>query len=421
MLKYSRFLSLVSALFSGLTLIYTGNGLVQVLLWPFKLFAGSWVLFLAIAGGVGALLGIMQKDKKSFLLGLLGTVISLNHIQKVTKPHDGFISAFGDDWEKQIQPERSKFMLSSRYKPIRETPPKISWKRDVIYATHPETGEALFCDIWEPPASTQRTGMALIYIHGGGWHVGSKDRGTRYFFRHLVAQGHVIMDVEYTMAPYTDLFGMLADVKRAIAWIKVNADKYGVNPERIVLAGGSAGGHLALLAAYSADIPELTPEDIEIDTSVRGVISYYGLPDLEVIADRIQMTNGVGTYNRLRERIYTPIAGDPGFIFLNPIDMMVNLFGGTLDEVPERYKLGSPINHIGSHCPPTLLLQGDHDFAGMTQEVRLLHEKLREADVSTIYVEFPDTDHVFDLITPQVSPAAQAATYDVERFLAILL
>jgi acetyl esterase/lipase len=64
-----------------------------------------------------------------------------------------------------------------------------------------------------------------------------KDFGTRPFFRHLVAQGHTVMDVAYRLCPEVDIYGMIGDVKRAIAWIKAEASCYGVNPEKIVLGG----------------------------------------------------------------------------------------------------------------------------------------------------------------------------------------
>ena len=75
-----------------------------------------------------------------------------------------------------------------------------------------------------------------------------KDFGTRSFFRRLASQGHVIMDVAYRLFPETDFMGMVHDAKYAIAWMKANAAVYGVNPDNIVIGGGSAGAHIALLA-----------------------------------------------------------------------------------------------------------------------------------------------------------------------------
>jgi acetyl esterase/lipase len=68
-----------------------------------------------------------------------------------------------------------------------------------------------------------------------------------------------------------------------------------------------------------------------------------------------------------------------------------------------------------------LLLQGAHDMGGMAPDVRRLHRALRQAGATSVYVEFPNTEHGFDLFFPKWSPAAQAATYDTERFLALMV
>ena len=161
-----------------------------------------------------------------------------------------------------------------------EASPEPSWERDIAFWTIPDTERKLLCDLWRP-GNGNVSGLAIIYFHGSAWHMLDKDFLTRPFFRHLVAQGHTVMDVAYRLCPEVDIYGMIGDVKRAIAWMKANASRYGVDPKKIVLGGGSAGCHLALLAAYTPQLPELTPADIEdADLSACGVISYYGPTDL---------------------------------------------------------------------------------------------------------------------------------------------
>jgi hypothetical protein len=89
------------------------------------------------------------------------------------------------------------------------------------------------------------------------------------------------MDVAYRLCPAVDLWEMLGDVQRAIAWLKAQAGEYGLDPGKIVLGGGSAGGHLALLAAYTAGDARFTPPELlGADLSAGGVVSYYGPTDL---------------------------------------------------------------------------------------------------------------------------------------------
>ena len=95
--------------------------------------------------------------------------------------------------------------------------------------------------------------------------------------------------------------------------------------------------------------------------------------------------------------------------------------GGRPDEWPELYRQISPIVHVGADTPPTLQFVGEHDvYVSDSGSVSALHRKLQEVGVPSVYVEFPRTDHAFDLFLPEISPAAQAAMYDVDRFLALM-
>jgi acetyl esterase/lipase len=382
---------------------------------------------LALIGAVGSVLGVLFKDIFTVSVGLFGFVTSLRHVIRVMADHKEFDRIFGEGWETYIPASQRMRMLKARWSPRVPNPPRVPWERDVIIGTNVDCGEPIWVDIWKPPDGVEPTGLGLIYLHGSGWHFTDKDLRTRRFFRHLAGQGHVIMDVAYTLAPNARLRGMVTDVKQAIAWLKTHHDKYGIDPERIVLMGGSAGGHLALLSAYTPNDPAFQLVDLKVETSVRAVISFYGPTDL--IHQHDYMTTSFTRYpshdTRLghallsllerwgRRSRFVPKKGS----FIEPKDLLPNVVGATPEENPEEFHLGSPLHHIGQHCPPTLLLQGTHDFAGMHPDVCRFHRVLREAGVPSILVEFPNTEHAFDILSPSRSPATQAATYDVERFL----
>ena len=78
------------------------------------------------------------------------------------------------------------------------------------------------------------------------------------------------------------------------------------------------------------------------------------------------------------------------------------------------------MTHVDADCPPTLLLQGGHDSIVSAADVRALADRLRAVDVPVVHVEYPQAAHAFDLVLPQISPSAQAALYEVDRFLAVL-
>ena len=97
------------------------------------------------------------------------------------------------------------------------------------------------------------------------------------------------------------------------------------------------------------------------------------------------------------------------------------LLGGHPDECPETYRLFSPVTHVHSGCPPTLLIHGEHDLMAPVKTTRFLHERLTEEKVLTVMHVLPQTDHAFDLIQPKISPSAHNAFYDVERFIALMV
>jgi acetyl esterase/lipase len=378
----------------------------------------------------------------NLLMGGVAAFLSIRFIQRVTAPHLEFETTFGANWRGRINPELRRRLPQRRWPIYQHVSPQPRWERDVAFWTIPGTERELLCDLWFPLDTVSPSGLALIYLHGGAWCVLDKDVGTRPFFRHLCAQGHFVMDVAYRLLPETNIEGMVGDVKRAVAWLKAHAAEYGIDPERIVLAGGSAGGHLALLSGYTPHHPLLTPEDVSgMNLSVRAVISYYGATDFRVSYDYIQggrdprsddITEKT-TRNRFLKRLLPGGDAPDRMNFEKGIPASTYLFPGAPDEVPEWFALVSPVNHAQSGCPATLLLHAGDDFTAPpattdTQTAKLhaavthvLVAKLRAAEVPALCVIFRQAEHGFDLILPQWAPAAQASQYDVAHFLALMV
>jgi acetyl esterase/lipase len=291
------------------------------------------------------------------------------------------------------------------------------------------------CDIWQPPLNVSPSGLAFIYLHGSAFYLLDKDFATRPFFNHLAAQGHVIMDVAYRLSPETDMMGMVQDVKRAIVWMKENADRYEVNPNRVLVAGGSAGGHLALLAAYTASNPSFTPKELESkDVSTCAVISLYGTNDLAALYYHTnQHLTTRATPGRPQKAVPTKMPGwivkkmgkeyhrlglDKDFAHAGAL---APLLGGHPEECPETYALYSPVTHVHSGCPPTLLVHDEDDIMAPVKTTRFLNARLVHEKVLTVMHILPQTDHAFDLILPKISPSAHNLIYDVERFVALMV
>ena len=384
-------------------------------LWLFHIVTGSTAPFLVLLGALGAGLGWIYQAPVAVVAGLLGAGISLFYIFRVTVSQPGFELAFGKDWQRKIPPAQAPRLLSKRWNIGLPRTDEPRWERDLPFWTIPDTDRKLLCDLWQPPKGVVPTGLAFIYVHGGNWYLLDKDFGTRPFFRQLANQGHVIMDVAYRLCPEVDIHGMVGDVKRAVAWMKANAGRYGVHPERIVLGGGSAGGHLALLAAYTPHHSLLTPPDLQgCDLSVRAVVSYYGPTDLRACYEYLDQKRLVGIP---RVEIGLP-ERKKNFADAGRLDILLR---GHLHEVPEAYELASPVTHVQAGCPSTLLIQGEPDVIAPVASTRALYRRLVECGVLAVNIIYPMTDHAFDLVLPQISPPAQAALYYLERFLAFMV
>jgi acetyl esterase/lipase len=272
------------------------------------------------------------------------------------------------------------------------------------------------------------SGLAVVYLHGSAWCMLDKDVGTRPLFRHLAAQGHVIVDVAYRLFPETDLPGMVADAKRALAWVKHHAADLQVRPDRVMVAGGSAGGHLGLLAAYAPEDPALTPAELAgADPRVCGVVSLYGQADLAAHYDHTDQAKTCRPEDPQPDwdappppwmgRLFGP---DAGRLQLVPASRLDWLVGGTPSELPDRYAQLSPLHRVHPGCPPTLLVHGDHDQLAPVVAMRRLQRRLEQAGVPVTGVYLPHTDHGFDLLATTWSPPARTAIHVLERLLAAL-
>ncbi|MFN2160457.1 MAG: alpha/beta hydrolase fold domain-containing protein [Candidatus Promineifilaceae bacterium] len=383
----------------------------------FQLFAVGLAPILALLGVAGALLGWYSGAPVAAAAGLLSALISIASIFLIAAPQPDFATAFGDAWEDTLTPLQKARLMQTRWRPGLPKTSDPIFEQDLVFWTIPGTDRELLCDIWQPPEDIEPSGLAFIYLHGSAWYILDKDVGTRPLFRQLTNQGHVVMDVSYRLVPEVDIYGMVGDVKRAVAWMKENAGQYGVDHGHIVLGGGSAGGHLALLAAYTAADPELTPADLQDrDLSVQGVVSFYGPTDLRATYEHLAQERFIG---------YPLIEiGQPGAATMKKnmpdAGRLDWLLGGHLQDIPEVYALASPVTHVSPDSPPTLLIQGEPDVIAPAAAARELEAALVEAGAPVVNIIYPLANHAFDLLFPQISPPAQSAIYTLERFLALM-
>lgn len=405
--------------------------------WMIKVFVSALSPVLLLIGVVTVFLGWLLNFSPAIVVVGPSSFFYFIHIITITRsPHSstGFEKIFGEKFENNVPKERASRFLSSRYVFLLPNSPNPILTQNISFYTIANSDRELLCDIWQPPKNVTRSGLAFIYLHGSAWTSLDKDCGTRTFFRHLTAQGHTVMDVAYRLFPETDFMGMVHDVKHAITWMKVNATKYEIRPDRVVIGGGSAGAHLALLAAYTNQNAGFTPPDlVNVDGSVRGVISFYGESDLS--RTYYHTAQHLVSHSSLSHKKSNESGGIPMWVqkkmgsdfrrlgFDKNVEpgMLRPMLGGSPNEIPEAYAHFSPISYVHKDCPITLFIHGEHDILAPLVAIKTLKTNLSEVGVPVIVHIISQTDHAFDLILPKISPSAHNAFYDVERFLALLV
>jgi acetyl esterase/lipase len=244
-------------------------------------------------------------------------------------------------------------------------------------------------DIDAPPTPSGRR-PGVIQVHGGGWLSGSRAEQGIPLLNHLAALGWVGFNIDYRLSPEATWPDHIVDVKRAIAWVRENADQLGVDPDRVAITGGSAGGHLTALAGLTANDPEFQPGFEDADTSVLAAIPFYGVYDL---------TNSAGHYY--------PEIGEWAFEQI--------IVKRPLAANRELYERASPVHRVHSDAPPFMVIHGDRDTLVPVADAREFVERLRAVSRGEVrYIELPGAEHAFD-VWPSVRTARIADA--IGRFL----
>ncbi len=218
------------------------------------------------------------------------------------------------------------------------------------------------------PKQLDKSVPGLIFIHGGAWKGGQRS-DYHYYGVKFAGEGFVVATVSYRLLPDWPFPAAVHDVKCAIRWMRANAEDLQINPDHIGVAGGSAGGHLALMVGYSADVPELEGNGghAGISSRVQAVVNLYGPTDLT-----------------------TPFATSNGTV--------VDFMGGKrIADAQQQYELASPITHVTKDDPPTLILHGAIDDTVPIVQADLLAKKLKVTGLTYHYDRLEGWPHTMDL------------------------
>ena len=205
--------------------------------------------------------------------------------------------------------------------------------KDVEFAV--VQGQSLKLDLYLPD-KPKDSGL-VVWIHGGGWHKGSKEK---CFITWLPQHGYTVASISYRLSSVAKFPAQLHDCKGAVRWLRTNAEKYGYNPKRIFVAGASAGGHLTALMATTSGHKLLEGKvggNLDRSSSVQGAIDYYGPTDFI-----------------LRSKTQPSRANEKGSV-------VYELLGGGAHEKVAAAKLASACYHVSKDDPPLLVFHGTKD------------------------------------------------------------
>lgn len=228
----------------------------------------------------------------------------------------------------------------------------VKGRMDLAYGSDPDE----FLDVWSPAGATEPL-PAVLWVHGGGWVGGGKSQPAPYL-RLLAQHGYVGVGIDYSLAPGRRFPVPVRQASQALTWMQAHADELGIDPSRIVLAGDSAGAHIAAQVALIATDPQYA-ETMGIapvlDTDqLRGVLLHCGPYD----PPASMSSTGFGGW----------LVRTLGWAYL-----------GTKDFTDPRVEQASIVKHATAAFPPALISGGDDD--PLTKQGRALADRLAELAV----------------------------------------
>lgn len=205
----------------------------------------------------------------------------------------------------------------------------------------------------------------LIFIHGGAWTKGKRSDYLPYLLDYA-QKGYITATISYRLSQVAPFPAAVLDVKCALRWIRAHAEDYMINPDKIAVIGGSAGGHLAMMAAYSDE--NIFSEECgdSISSKVQAVVNLYGPTDLTT------------EYARQHESVE-------------------KFLGTTYANDPQIFISASPRTYISPDDPPTLIFHGTIDSLVPVSQSDSLHRWLDEKGIYNEYHRLKGWPHTMDL------------------------
>lgn len=245
---------------------------------------------------------------------------------------------------------------------ILPVPAGVKAELDVSYAGNDNARQKL--DLFLPAdRAADKKLPVIVFVHGGAWLAGSKEQGRGQLMRYVKEGGFAGASIGYRLSSEAIWPAQIHDCKAAIRWIKANAEKHGLDPDRIIVWGSSAGGHLVAMLGTSSGVPEMDGKigpHTDKDTRVAGVIDFFGPTDVSLMNSQ-----------RLPGTMDHDTADAPE----------AKLLGAPVQTVPDKVKSANPLTYVDKSDPPFLIVHGDKDPLVPHGQSAILHAALEKAEV----------------------------------------
>jgi acetyl esterase/lipase len=257
-------------------------------------------------------------------------------------------------------------------------------RQEVIYGR--KYGTALTMDVFSPKKDAN--GAGVIFVVSGGWYSDHNGIGgaVPLFIQPLLDKGYTVFAVVHGSNPKFAIPEILDDMHRSIRFIRHNAKDYGVDPNRLGVTGGSAGGHISLMlgcAPRDGDPKAVDPVDRE-SSRLQAVVAFYPPTDFLNWGEKGKVMLG--------DHALVPVKGAFQFTQLDPKTRSLEL----ITDQQKREEIGreiSPITHVAKDNPPTLVVHGDKDALVPLQQAQTLEAKEKEVGATFELIVKPGGGH----------------------------
>lgn len=249
-------------------------------------------------------------------------------------------------------------------------------ENDVVFGVG--GGRDLKCDVFYPP-NEEKDRPGVLIIHGGGWQMGDRDQ-LKYYGIQLARYGLVGVACEYRLSGEAIWPAHINDVKAALRWMRANADRLGINADKICVTGNSAGAHLALILGCDTDEFEGEGGNMDVSSECAAIAAIYP-------PTRLGLGKGGAAYS--------------------------HLFGNATDEAIAAN--ASPITYADKSFPPTLLIHGNADMVVPCEESFNMYHALKKAGAAVELHMFDGAPHAFDALPEFARVCIQLITLWFDR------